>query len=71
MKLDVDIENEQNLQRLLLVILEEQADYWYDPCGKSGEDINRHLTDDAVKAIKRARFVWGLDGRGGLESEKA
>lgn len=39
--------------KLVAIILDQQFDYWYDPCGKSGYDLNNQLTERSRWAMKR------------------
>lgn len=38
-------------KQLIHVIVDQQFDYWYDPCGKSGHDYNRYITKRAKMAL--------------------
>lgn len=38
---------------LATLIAADQFDYWYDPCGKSGHDLNDRLTDVSKAAVRR------------------
>lgn len=42
-----------NLGLLAMIIAQEQMEYWYDPCGKSGYKLNSDLTEKSELAIKR------------------
>ena len=38
-----------------MIITDQQFDYWYDPCGSSGHDIDRSLTSRSRLALHRLR----------------
>lgn len=39
--------------RLLNIIFDQQFEYWYDPCGKSGHSLDYRLTKRSAWALKR------------------
>lgn len=45
----------------MLVITDQQFDYWYDPCGKSGYDLNRYITRRSLVAVETLRKHCGLE----------
>jgi len=51
------ISENSDLKSLAAVIVDQQFDYWYDPCGKSGHDLNELLTPRARTAMQRLREV--------------
>jgi hypothetical protein len=55
------IKTTTDLAYLMRVIAIEQSEYWYDPCGKSGNTFDRWLTDASVAATKRAQELLNLD----------
>jgi len=61
------IRTSTNIDLLTRIVWDEQADYWYDPCGKSGFDINRSLTRPAAVALERIARIKGWDGSGGIK----
>ena len=53
------IEENESLQGLALLLLDQQYDYWYDPCGKSGHELNPTLTPRARTAMRRLKsLIW-------------
>lgn len=63
MSINEEIENIKkidSIERLGKIIAGEQSDYWYDPCGKSGNDLNMRLTPAACAATRRIHFLMGL-----------
>lgn len=42
---------------LISIIIDQQFDYWYDPCGKSGHDLNRYLSKRSRLAVLRLREI--------------
>ena len=50
-----EIDDALTPRRLVMIITDQQFDYWYDPCGKSGHDLNRYFTRRARKALKLLR----------------
>lgn len=49
--------------KLVAIILDQQFDYWYDPCGKSGYELNDSLTERSRWAMKRLNdIVWNGAG---------
>jgi hypothetical protein len=50
-----ELREEARPKVLVAVILDQQYDYWYDPCGKSGHDLNRSLTKRSRIAVRRLR----------------
>jgi hypothetical protein len=48
-----DIRGSNIKDRLIAIILDQQFDYWYDPCGKSGYELNDQLTERSRWAMKR------------------
>lgn len=47
------IATETDIARLGKYIALDQTDYWYDPCGKSGNEVNNLLTDMSKLAVAR------------------
>jgi len=49
-----------NSQKFLIgVLLDQQLDYWYDPCGKSGHHINISLTRKSRNVVRRLKaLLW-------------
>jgi hypothetical protein len=60
---DEQIRQNGDIQSLGAIIVDQQFDYWYDPCGRSGHDLNDHLTPRARIAMKRLKDVlWNNGG---------
>lgn len=55
-----DVRETTDLAWLAKIIAAEQSDYWYDPCGKSGQELNRRLTDVSAAAVARAYELMGM-----------
>ena len=55
------IRSATSLEWLMRLVANEQADYWHDPCGKSGHALDRTPTDLSLLAIRRAQQLLGLD----------
>lgn len=49
-----------NLTWLMRIVAYEQAEYWYDPCGKSGFHLDDVLTTVGQAAVRRAQEICGL-----------
>lgn len=39
-------------RQLALCLVDQQFNYWYDPCGKSGDEFDDHLTDRSRLLLK-------------------
>lgn len=50
--------NDLHPKQLVHIIVDQQFDYWYDPCGKSGHDYNRYLTGRSKRALDVLRSKW-------------
>ena len=61
------IKQSTNIDWLIRIVWSQQSDFWYDPCGKSGYDINRSMTKPAAAALERIARIKGWDGKGGIE----
>lgn len=57
------IKTTDDIEWLATLVTNAQMDYWYDPCGKSGFDINPHLSDISVMCLNRIMRLKKLDGR--------
>lgn len=54
-----------NDDRLGSILAAAQSDYAYDPCGKSWDELNYHLTPVGAAVVKRfAKLYNGEDLRG-------
>lgn len=62
-EVSIDDINRSNRWKLLIgVIIDQQFDGWYDPCGKSGDDLNPRMTRKACAAMERLkRLLWHGD----------
>jgi len=55
-----EIMNSSDTRRLTHILLDQQFDGWYDPCGKSGYDLNQWLSRLSVDVISRIREIADL-----------
>jgi len=55
-----DIRALTSARKLALIITDQQFDYWYDPCGKSGHELNPYLTGRSQIALRRLRDACEL-----------
>lgn len=54
-----DIRTTNNTKLLIGVVLDQQFDYWYDPCGKSGHELVVSLTRRSRNALRRLKqILW-------------
>jgi len=62
-KVSIEEIKRSNRWKLLIgVIIDQQFDGWYDPCGKSGDELNPQLTRKAKEAMERLkRLLWHGD----------
>ena len=50
----------EDIGRLARIIACEQSDSWYDPCGKSGSDLNTRLTPASAACVRKIHSLMGL-----------
>ncbi|MGD9726287.1 MAG: hypothetical protein AB7L09_01425 [Nitrospira sp.] len=48
-------------RQLVLLITDQQFEYWYDPCGRSGHDLDPCLTPVSEKLLHRLKTACVLE----------
>lgn len=56
-------------KQLVHVVVDQQFDYWYDPCGKSGYDFNRYLSKRSRRALGVLREKWNRERPGVMNAQ--
>ena len=56
-----DISSMNTPRTLALIVTDQQHDSWYDPCGKSGEDLSSSLTHRSIIAIEQLKTACVLE----------
>lgn len=46
------IKEMESAEQLMHVVIDQQFDYWYDPCGKSGHTLNGNMTPTSRLAMR-------------------
>ncbi len=60
-KLNETIEGSTSIEQLARIMANEQYQYWYDPCGKSGLEFSSRLTPASIRALRRMGELLGLE----------
>lgn len=54
---DINIKEIGDISKLAAMLVNQQFDYWYDPCGKSGDEFNEVLTPKSVAILNKMYWL--------------